>query len=161
MVVALLSSFTQYNGNCWLNDLWKFDIETNRWTCLQESSDPEPASMEDAMGGAGRAGSFMQQRRVAPSRRFGYVSVVHEGKFVLFGGFDGTRWLNDMYVFDFATNTWTEVEARGDLPSVRSCPAWAKDDRYVYVLGKLYACFWLFGVLPVEIESHLVCFSGV
>lgn len=76
-----------------------------------------------------------QNQRVAPSRRFGYVSVVHEGKFILFGGFDGTRWLNDMFVFDFETNKWMEVEPRGNLPSVRSCPAWAKDDRYVYVLG--------------------------
>ena len=126
----------KYNGNSWLNDLWKFDIETSRWTCLQESSDPDPA-IDDAMGGVGRAGGSLaaQNRRVAPSRRFGYVSVVHEGKFILFGGFDGTRWLNDMFVFDFETNKWTEVEPRGDLPSVRSCPAWAKDDRYVYVLG--------------------------
>ena len=111
---------------------------------MQENTDPEP-SMEDAMGGVGRSSSstnhndnmdVLPPRRVAPSRRFGYVSVVHEGKFVLFGGFDGKRWLNDMYVFDFAANSWHEVEARGDLPSVRSCPAWAKDDRYVYVLGK-------------------------
>jgi len=102
---------------------------------LQESSDPP--EVEDAMGGVGRGsgGLVAQNRRVAPSRRFGYVSVVHEGKFILFGGFDGTRWLNDMFVFDFETNKWTEVEPRGDLPSVRSCPAWAKDDRYVYVLG--------------------------
>ena len=102
--------------------------------------------MEDAMGAAGRSGGggfAMQQRRVAPSRRFGYVSVVHQGKFVLFGGFDGTRWLNDMYVFDFATNSWTEVEARGHLPSVRSCPAWAKDDRYVYVLGTSSVLGWI------------------
>eukprot|EP00977_Amphora_coffeiformis_P016935 scaffold5364_cov164-Amphora_coffeaeformis.AAC.33 len=114
----------------------KYGFFRARWTCLQESSDPDPA-IEDAMGGVGRGGGSLaaQNRRVAPSRRFGYVSVVHEGKFLLFGGFDGTRWLNDMFVFDFETNKWTEVEPRGDLPSVRSCPAWAKDDRYVYVLG--------------------------
>jgi N-acetylneuraminic acid mutarotase len=57
----------------------------------------------------------------------GYVSVVHSNKLVLFGGFDGSRWLNDMYVFDFETKTWNEIQARGVLPSVRSCPAWAKD----------------------------------
>jgi leucine-zipper-like transcriptional regulator 1 len=70
-----------------------------------------------------------------PSRRFGYVSVVHESKFVLFGGFDGSRWLNDMYVFDFANKCWTEIQARGSLPSARSCPAWAKDESYVYIQG--------------------------
>jgi hypothetical protein len=57
---------------------------------LQQSSDPEDIS---AMGG-GRSvgenavGQAAVVRKVAPSRRFGYVSVVHQGKFVLFGGFD-------------------------------------------------------------------------
>lgn len=40
-----------------------------------------------------------------------------------------------MYEFDFATKTWTEISARGALPSVRSCPAWAKDDTHVYIQG--------------------------
>jgi leucine-zipper-like transcriptional regulator 1 len=40
-----------------------------------------------------------------------------------------------MYVFDFATKTWTEIQARGALPSVRSCPSWAKDDTHVYIQG--------------------------
>ena len=31
--------FGGYNGNAWLNDLWTFDIEAKRWTCLQELSD--------------------------------------------------------------------------------------------------------------------------
>merc|ERR1719183_1130483 len=60
--------FGGYNGSAWLNDLWMFDIATQRWTCIQDSSD-----------GGGRG----------PSRRFGYVSVVHANRFVLFGGFNG------------------------------------------------------------------------
>jgi len=38
---------------------------------------------------------------------------------------------NCMYVFDFATKTWSEIQASGLLPSVRSCPAWAKDETHV------------------------------
>jgi len=70
-----------------------------------------------------------------PTRRFGYVSVVHKSKFVLFGGFDGSQWLNDMYVFDFPTATWTQIQSTGLVPSARSCPAWAKDDTHVYIQG--------------------------
>lgn len=62
-------------------------------------------------------------------------SVVHAEKLVLFGGFDGSRWLNDMYVFDFTTKCWSEIQATGLLPSVRSCPAWAKDETHVYIQG--------------------------
>lgn len=116
--------------------LWlqQFDIESKRWTCIQESSDSSRVDESEAA-----VGEPLQEapgvRGQVPSRRFGYVSVVHQGKLVLFGGFDGSRWLNDMFVFDFSTRTWSEIEARGALPSVRSCPAWAKDDTHVYIHG--------------------------
>jgi Galactose oxidase, central domain len=98
-------------GDCWLNDLWKYDIETKHWTCIQESSGPsavrsgdtsttniemaarnennEPRPQLNAMilRNAGSGGIPPVQGKV-PTRRFGYVSVVHNGKFVLFGGFD-------------------------------------------------------------------------
>jgi len=129
--------FGGYNGTSWLNDLWSFDIDSQRWTCIQESSDPRPP--DDGNGALGdappRFGNIVNVRGRVPSRRFGYVSVVHNNKFVLFGGFDGSRWLNDMFEFDFNTRTWREIESRGTLPSVRSCPAWAKDDTHVYIQG--------------------------
>ena len=124
--------FGGYNGSTWLNDLWMFDIDTQRWTCIQESSEGLNEEMSSALGQLERARAELIN---GPSRRFGYVSVVHNNKFVLFGGFDGARWLNDMFEFDLNTNVWSKVEAKGNLPSVRSCPAWAKDDRYVYIHG--------------------------
>ena len=63
------------------------------------------------------------------------MSVVHDNKFVLFGGFDGARWLNDMFEFDLSSKTWKQIEAHGSLPSMRSCSAWAQDDLYVYIHG--------------------------
>ena len=38
-----------------------------------------------------------------PASRFGYVSVVHANRFVLFGGYDGTTWLNDTHEYNFDT----------------------------------------------------------
>ncbi|CAN0106356.1 unnamed protein product, partial [Ectocarpus sp. 4 AP-2014] len=35
-----------------------------------------------------------------PVSRFGYVAVVHSHYFCLFGGYDGTTWLNDMHRFN-------------------------------------------------------------
>ena len=153
--------FGGYNGSLWLNDLWCFDIVSKCWTCIQESSDDyttennhgddeeqqQQQQRLDIMvrravladGGGGGGGEEDQQRHhhhhTGPSRRFGYVSVVHDHKFILFGGFDGSRWLNDMFEFDLITNTWKTVQASGRLPSVRSCPAWVKDSNYVYIHG--------------------------
>lgn len=115
-----------------MNDLWKYDIETQCWTCIQESSGPIRASNNDDPQ---EMQADALQSQPVPTRRFGYVSVVHDGKFVLFGGFDGSRWLNDMYVFDFLTATWTQIQARGPMPSARSCPAWAKSDTHVFIQG--------------------------
>lgn len=134
--------FGGYNGSSWLNDLWKFDIESKRWSCIQESSDANQPDNMDLLQSNHNGedvevlpGGCLGVRGKIPSRRFGYVSVVHDNKLVLFGGFDGSRWLNDMFVFDFNTKAWIEIHAKGVLPSVRSCPAWAKDDTHVYIQG--------------------------
>lgn len=141
--------FGGYNGATWLNDLWMFDIDTQKWTCIQESSSEGssvaavPTLNENELPSSSPLVHALQRMAtqrataegVVPTHRFGYVSVVHNNKFVLFGGFDGVRWLNDMYEFDLQTNKWNRIAARGNLPSVRSCPAWAKDDRYVYIHG--------------------------
>ena len=125
--------FGGYNGKTWLNDLWTFDIGAKCWTCLQESSDSIPIENENSMVRSSR--SSTTGGNTFPSRRFGYVSVVHNNKFILWGGFDGSRWLNDMYEFDYETTQWREVDATGQLPSARSCPAWSKDDTQVYIQG--------------------------
>lgn len=126
--------FGGYNGSNWLNDLWKFDIDAKRWTCIQETgSSSETDDATAAVGLAGVAAKAAARKR--PTPRFGYVSVVHDNKLILWGGFDGARWMNDMFVFCFDTLTWSQIEQNGTLPSVRSCPAWAKDEKYVYIQG--------------------------
>ena len=103
--LSVTPSLTHVNhaGDCWLNDLWKYDIETQHWTCIQESSGPSSAAAVGATSNNNNnndsseeltllnANNGIAQPAVqgkVPTRRFGYVSVVHNGKFVLFGGFD-------------------------------------------------------------------------
>ena len=124
-------------GITWLNDLWQYDIETSRWTCIQESSGTTRGN-DSSNAAVGDTADDL----VGPSRRFGYVAVVIEGttqaqgrKLVLWGGFDGNRWLQDTWEYVFATSTWTEIQAKGPTPSARSCPAWAKDGNVIYIQG--------------------------
>jgi hypothetical protein len=149
-----------YNGSAWLNDLWKFDIESKRWSCIQDSSDPlEEDDVGMILGNAGMEiidGGVNGVRGKKPSRRFGYVSVVHDNKLVIFGGFDGSQWLNDMYVFDFEARRWTEVYARGVLPSVRSCPAWVKDEieGILYIQGTRFNYVFAFAHVTALTCDH-------
>jgi hypothetical protein len=118
--------FGGYNGNVWLNDMWRFDIDPQpRWTCLQ-------AATHDVDGGGGSADLDFARR---PCARFGYVSAVHENKFVLWGGFDGARWLADCFEFNMLTSTWTKIRQKGSIPSARSCPAWSQRDSLLYIHG--------------------------
>ena len=64
----------------WLNDLWRYDIETARFTCIHNSSD------SSADGGGSVMETDSQVKGSVPSRRFGYVSVVHNAKLIIFGG---------------------------------------------------------------------------
>lgn len=111
--------FGGYSGSEWLNDLWSFDFGSRQWTLLHESSDP---STDD-------------ENATAPSRRFGYVSMTYRNKFLVWGGFSGDTWLNDMFEFDFSSMQWREVTGKGCLPSPRSCPAYVQDDSYVFLHG--------------------------
>lgn len=124
--------FGGYNGVTWLNDLWKYDIETQQWSCLQESSG-ETGQQQPHDHNVSAVGTIPLR---GPSRRFGYVSVVHQNTLIVWGGFDGNHWLNDLHRFDFATATWTELQQdEAMIPSPRSCPAWAKDGNCVYITG--------------------------
>ena len=114
--------FGGYDGQARSNDLWKFGIETKRWTCLQEST--SLSSVDGGNNDASLESSSNVSNQVSadanvsannedlspigvcgwvPSRHFGCISVAQEGHFILWGGFDGSRWLNNMYVYTFAT----------------------------------------------------------
>ncbi len=70
-----------------------------------------------------------------PSSFARYVSVTHDHFFVLFGGYDGTTWMNDMHEFDFHKSIWRPVQASGETPSIRSCPSWTKVVDVVCLFG--------------------------
>lgn len=110
--------FAGYNGSTWLNDLWEFDATSGRWTEHEYGHPP-------GGGGAGPPSGPPP----APSPRFGYVGGIHGGRLYVFGGYDGSRWLNDMWSFELATGAWTELRpgagVSGQVPSIRSCPCWS------------------------------------
>lgn len=104
--------FGGYSGFTWLNDFHSFNFETSTWQAVP----------------SGHKGSV-------PSTRFGYVSSVHGDFMYVFGGYDGSAWLNDMFDFDFERGSWYATQVQGFVPSGRSCPSWATHNGSVYLFG--------------------------
>jgi len=94
--------FGGYSGFTWLNDFLSFNFDTVQW-----------ASVPSGWKGT------------VPSTRFGYVSAVHGDHMYVFGGYDGSAWMNDTYDFDFERGGWSATQVQGFIPSGRSCPSWA------------------------------------
>lgn len=104
--------FGGYSGFTWLNDFHSFNFDTSTWQAVP----------------SGHKGSV-------PSTRFGYVSAVHGDFMYVFGGYDGSAWLNDMFDFDFERGIWSATQVQGFIPSGRSCPSWATHNGSVYLFG--------------------------
>lgn len=76
-----------------------------------------------------------------PSPRFSHTSICIENgqKMLIFGGFDGTKAFNDVYIFDFKFKTWKYIECQGEIPnpmfSHSSCLIHINNKEYMIVLG--------------------------
>ena len=103
-------------GRAQHGDVWVLDTTTWRWSAL--------------------ADRFPSAKRVGVTPRdFGVAARVPNGNNVLlFGGFDGHGWLNDLHVLDVATGEWRAV-AVPVAPSPRSGHAGDVVDSRVLLFG--------------------------
>jgi hypothetical protein len=90
-----------YNGN--LGDTWVYRLATNTWTQMMPAMSPPP----------------LEQHTMSYDAANGVV--------VLFGGDDGATFLNDVWVYDVPSNTWTQVDISGDAPEPRRLHAMVYD----------------------------------
>lgn len=101
------------------NDLVAFDLNTlqvagNRWEMLIQN------------GGAGQ---------LVPPARTNHTVVSWQDKLYLFGGTDGSRWFNDVWTYDPATNSWSEQDCIGYIPAPREGHAAALINDTMYIFG--------------------------
>ena len=92
-------------ANTAMNDLWAYDPAENVWAELHPAGD-------------------------VPCARLGQAMVYNpaSGKVILFGGMDqAMNNLNDLWAYDPAANTWTELQPVGDVPPARDSHAIACD----------------------------------
>ncbi|KAG9131117.1 hypothetical protein Leryth_026366 [Lithospermum erythrorhizon] len=83
------------SGNKRLGDFWVLDTDIWQWSELTSFGDlPSP-------------------------RDFAAASAIGNRKIVMYGGWDGKKWLSDVYVLDTISLEWTELSVSGSLPPPR------------------------------------------
>jgi hypothetical protein len=91
------------------------------------------------------------------------VSSIWKHFFIVFGGYDGTTWLNDLHQFNCVSNVWTAVETSGTPPSVRSCPSWVCYQDSVFLFGGYDGAQRMNDFYELDLEAkhwHPIAFSG-
>ncbi|XP_031384238.1 protein GLUTELIN PRECURSOR ACCUMULATION 3 isoform X2 [Punica granatum] len=87
-----------FGGRCGsqrLGDFWVLDTDIWQWTELTSFGDlPSP-------------------------RDFAAAAAIGNQKIVMYGGWDGKKWLSDVYVLDTISLEWTELSVTGSLPPPR------------------------------------------
>lgn len=102
-----------------LNDLWVYDLDSNRWKELSRNGAPDaPPSRHEAMSGS------------EPVR----------GRLLLYGGehFDpaaGFTVLNDTWEYDLGCGRWQQIRPRPDIEPGRNYAAPAVLGKYLYLQG--------------------------
>ncbi|KAK6933505.1 hypothetical protein RJ641_036399 [Dillenia turbinata] len=122
-----------------LSDISVYDTKNNLWfqpECTGNGSDgqvgPCPRAFHVAVAidchmfiFGGRSGNIWQWSELTsfgdlPSPRdFAAASSIGNRKIVMYGGWDGKKWLSDVYVLDTISLEWTELPVSGTLPPPR------------------------------------------
>ncbi|CAN0900641.1 Protein GLUTELIN PRECURSOR ACCUMULATION 3 [Linum grandiflorum] len=95
VIDTMMFIFGGRSGGKRLGDFWLLDTDTWQWSELASFGDlPSP-------------------------RDFAAASAVGNQKIVMFGGWDGKKWLSDVYVLDTISLEWTELAITGAIPPPR------------------------------------------
>ncbi|CAE7257921.1 gefF [Symbiodinium sp. CCMP2592] len=107
-------TFGGSDGSAYVNNLWFYARQANSWTELSPS---------------GTAPSIRADHDAA-------WSPAADG-FYVFGGYDGSSYLNDLWFYGRQANSWTELSPSGTAPSGRSGHAamWSPAADGFYVFG--------------------------
>ncbi|KAI4384361.1 hypothetical protein MLD38_002528 [Melastoma candidum] len=83
------------SGGKRLGDFWVLDTDIWQWSELTSFGD------------------------LPSARDFAAASAIGNQKIVMYGGWDGKKWLSDIYTLDTISLEWTELSAIGSLPPPR------------------------------------------
>lgn len=155
--------FGGYDGTNRRNDFYCFNFQTNSWSELTPNGNTQPPSPRDrhtaivhnrciyifgGYDGYNRVDDFHRyciqsgtwnlmeplNPEAGPSPRHSHSAVVYENHMYVFGGYDG-HYRNDLYKYNFSTNTWQEIRRDGMWPKSRYRTSATVLDNRMYLFG--------------------------
>src|SRR5262249_25128067 len=92
-----------------------------QWPCTHTSSPDKP-----------QCGDLARQALYVSSYQLLIMVTADQ---IRFGGTDGNTWFNDVWTYDPSTNTWSELDCIGYIPTAREGHAAALVNDTMYVFG--------------------------
>jgi N-acetylneuraminic acid mutarotase len=115
----------------WYNDTHKFDFRTKEWQLVQPTTPAPPA-------------------------RTSHVAVCHKNSMYIFGGYDGEKYLNDLWELNLETNVWTNLTnvIAGTCPEPRSRCCAAVYGNVMYLLGGWNKQAYYSDLFTLDLDSN-------
>ena len=88
-----------------------------------------------------------------PCGRCGHTMNTYKDSLYVFGGYDGKRWLNDLYQFNTQSLVWSQVTITGPSPQPRQYHASATINNLLYIYGGYNGSIWLQDLIIADLES--------
>ncbi|CAD8099772.1 unnamed protein product [Paramecium sonneborni] len=140
--LMLFGGYVQTQSQIYCNDLYRFNIKTNTFIKeIQQNTNPAKRtdhSLVEYCNGIYIFGGKGENKQIFNdvwkfkqswieldhdqqiTGRFGHTSVPYQNSMFIFGGWDGTSCLDEMYEYSFVTNTFYEIRrCSGQKPKAR------------------------------------------
>lgn len=88
-----------------------------------------------------------------PCGRCGHTMCVYEESLVLFGGFDGKKWLNDLHILDMNSLVWTQPKVFGPSPQPRQYHTADIIGNTLYIFGGYNGSAWLSDLITLDFDK--------
>ncbi|KAJ2695236.1 hypothetical protein GGH99_000261 [Coemansia sp. RSA 1285] len=120
-----------------LNDLVSFDVRAAkdngpRWS-FESLGDGKGNGQKPAS--ASSSSSSRKGEHLLPPARAGHSCSVYPGSVYVFGGMNGERCFNDLWIYDFELKRWHMVVPNGATPPARYGHASAVVDDCIFIMG--------------------------
>ena len=90
-----------------------------------------------------------------PSGRCGHSMCAWGSSLVLFAGFDGTKWLNDVHILNTESLVWTQPRVTGVVPDVRQYHSAVLLENRMFVFGGYNGGSWLSDLLCLDLRVSM------